>query len=159
VANSGLYDVRWYDETGTLVVRMQRSDVSEGPELTRRQRAQVEKYLDDMPRITRAPAPFGMPDKQAPLASLQFDDAGRLWVERAVRPGEDRLADVYRRDGVLVAQVEWPWRVAAIVLRPDLMIGAARGDLDVPQVVRLRLQPPARGRSSSTRLMRQTHRL
>ncbi|MBI4519464.1 MAG: hypothetical protein HY701_01390 [Gemmatimonadetes bacterium] len=143
-AISRSYAVTWYDADGEVVTVL-RDERARSPALTAEQRREADRQIhEEASRVGMLAMELGplMPFRHQVLAALFFDRAGRLWVERHVRPGEDRRADVYNRDGALAFRATWPADVdlsrygwiaenAALGVRPDTI-------QDTERVVRLR---------------------
>lgn len=118
-----------------------------GPALSEAERGQARERLDeltDWAGVSPGDLPFGIPDRKPPLRALAFDTAGRLWVERSVPEGSDRVADVYSTELELAARHRWPSEVA---LGPESwlgvreLVGVSRDTLAVERVVRVRFTP------------------
>jgi hypothetical protein len=141
-AISSAYRVRWYAADGTVLRTIEGSD-ARGPALTPEQRVRADSALSADEQRFGTSMPFGVPERAQPLADLHFDEAGRLWVQLTVQPGEPRQAHVYDDAGRHVETVEWPAGVdlfAGSTVRSDMLVGVTRDDLDVPYVTRLRLR-------------------
>lgn len=140
-AISSDYQVRWYAADGEVLRTIERPG-ARGPALTPQQRARADSTISADERRFSTSMPFGVPDRAQPLADLRFDEAGRLWVQLTVQPGEPRRAHVYDESGRHVETVEWPAGVDLFVgaVRSDMLVGVTRDDLDVPYVTRLRLR-------------------
>ena len=118
-----------------------------GPALSEAEREQARERLDeltDWAGVSSGDLPFGVPERKPPLRALAFDTAGRLWVERSVPDGSDRVADVYSTNLELEARHRWSSRVP---LGPESwlgtreLIGVSRDTLGVERVVRIRFTP------------------
>jgi hypothetical protein len=113
--------------------------------LTPDQRLEAERILsEDARRLGISILELGplLTFRNQVLAGLFFDRAGRLWVEKTVQPDDDRIAEVYARDGTLAFMASWPSEVdlaeygwiddeVAIGTRPD-------PEQDTEQVARIR---------------------
>lgn len=107
------------------------------------ERASIEETLQRMAGATDVPVrelERKVPDVKNPLRGLFFDQADRLWVQRAVPAGAPNEADVYAPDGTLVQVVRWPSDIALAQghLTEDTLHGIRSGADAFPQVVRLR---------------------
>lgn len=123
--------------------------------------AWIKKYQG---RFMTAELP-GIPDVKAAYKRLLVGEEGRIWVPRympAVKgepvqpsipsgiPGADEypaiswhepnVMDVFRPDGTYLGAVRLPPHFNAMVIRGDLIWGVRRDDMDIPYVVRLRVQ-------------------
>jgi len=138
---SSSYEVRWYASDGSLLHTIARP-ATVGPQLTPEQRARADSLIAANARVAGASMPFDTPQRHPPIAALHFDEAGRLWVQRTTLPGEPRQVDIYARDGALVERVEFPpgLDLSYGVLRPDVLVGVMRDELDVEYVVRLEVR-------------------
>lgn len=143
-AVSSAYRVAWYAEDGALLRVIEKPDVV-GPALTEDERARAEE------RVIREAERFNLsasersrvPDRKQPLASLFFDEAGRLWVQRSTRADEGNRADVYGADGALAFTAEWPADVELDLpgrIDEDVALGVAVDSLGVQRVVRMPLR-------------------
>ncbi|MGH7502502.1 MAG: hypothetical protein ACREL7_12185 [Longimicrobiales bacterium] len=135
-ANSRRYVVQWYDSAGA-VPREIRDDDVRAPALTQDERAEAERQIGSEARRVGVPAielAALLPFRHTVLASLFFDESGRLWVERTASPGEPRRADVYQSDGTRAFVATWPADVdlsqsgwitndAALGIRSDTIAG------------------------------------
>ena len=115
----------------------------EGPPLSPREmeraRERLQTYLErgggklsDYPEV---------PFKKPPLAGLNFDVTGRLWVELSVEEGQDRRADLYDFRGDLVERRVWPSRVSLRFpawLGSETVLGITTDSLGVQRVARVR---------------------
>src|SRR2546430_2611554 len=139
-ALSSSYAVTWRDQAGNVIYKL--SQNSEGPRLSRAEKAGATKLLKEQDVRAGRKLPFRVPDRKPPLRSLFFDSNGRLWVERNSPAGMDRVADVYER-GRLVSVAAWPADVRLDVgsVQPAFALGVHRDDLDVEHVVRLVFRP------------------
>jgi hypothetical protein len=108
-AMNSTYSVRWIDAQGNLLAQIEQQ--VKPIALSAQERAVMEAQIANaaagagVPRdsIKRQP-----PSIKLPLTRLAFDHDGRLWVFRAVAPGQPQQADVYDRTGTLWAVVQWP---------------------------------------------------
>jgi hypothetical protein len=105
--------VAWYD-SADAVPREIRAENVRSPLLTDDQKAQAERHIGREARrvgLVAAELAGLMPFRNQVLASLFFDQSGRLWVERTMSPGQPRQADVYEKDGRRVFTASWPAEV------------------------------------------------
>ena len=121
-AGSGAYVIHWFDERG----RRQRTihQAWNGAELDTVERRDSEKQLMDIARAANVRVdslPFRTPRRSPPVVSIAFDLDGRLWVEKSVPRGANRLSDVYMPNGKYWRTVKWP------PLKNIVFLGAARG--------------------------------
>jgi hypothetical protein len=113
IANSAVYAVNLLG-TGGRPRRVIARDVGSGPALSERERSSANRTLDGVASrngISRGSLPFDVPDGKPVLASLGFDQDGRLWVRRSTAEGAENVADLYGRDGAFLAEVRWPANV------------------------------------------------
>ncbi len=165
VALNDQYRIELWNGEGALervIVRdVTASPVSESDKTTLKQR------MGEMMAEQGAPPPA----VQMMTANMQFGDRfpvlnqlmrgpdGTLWVQR-VRPASEMdfsgsgLAaldmgaqswDVYDDQGRLLGAVTFPERFTVLRVRDNVIYGVQRDDLDVPYVVRLRIQQPGVG--------------
>lgn len=136
------YAVRWFNPDGGLEGVISRPGEL-GPRLTSAQRTRADSMIDADARRAGRAMPFRAPDRHPVLSALYFDQAGRLWVQRTALPGEPREVDVYDAEGVLVERILYPpgLELSYGVISEAGMVGVVRNELDVPFVVRMRLEP------------------
>jgi hypothetical protein len=140
-ANSRRYEVTWLD--GDLKVARTLRVNFEPPLLSARERAASRDSVARFNEVLKANVDLrsiNFPTRKPAIASLTFDLAGRLWVERSVADGQPREADVYDSRGMLIARASWPTDVSLRfgTIRGPLAIGIRTDESDVPSVVRLR---------------------
>lgn len=90
--------------------------------------------LDRQPRV---------PDSKPALETFYVDSEGFLWVEPSRPVGQPQRFDVFDAEGRFLGMVEPATEIAKYplpVFRGDAMYGVVRDTLDVPYVVRLRIQ-------------------
>lgn len=84
-----------------------------------------------------------VPQQKPPIEHFDFDASGRLWVRIASQDSLVRF-DVFEPEGKLVATVTsshaWSTYETQLVLRDDAVYGIVRDELDVPYVVRARIE-------------------
>lgn len=88
--------------------------------------------------------PSRLPAKKPPARGFFFDDVRHVWVERTASEAENlrRVFDVFDPDGRFLGTVQLPfplWMSAPIV-RDGRMYAVTRDELDVPYVVRARIE-------------------
>jgi hypothetical protein len=137
------YDVEWFGPDGRRL-RTIRLPV-EGPPVSDGERQRAQAYVDDYVKRAGAGAPSvpGVPRLKAPVSRIAFDSDGNLWVERSVRDGDSRAADVYGRDGRLLTAVRWPPDVDLlsrflVAATSTHVLGVATDSLGTQRVVRLK---------------------
>ena len=110
------------------------------PALSAAERERAQRDVNRMREVSGGKAAYDVPARKQPLRAIQFDVAGRLWVERAVADGAEREADVYDKSGKLVELRRWPANVSFAngYLGTDVAVGVRTDSLGVPQVVRVR---------------------
>ena len=116
-----------------------------GPPLSAEEREYAQSQRERNMRRGNLDAPaFEIPDTKGPLADLFFDQAGRLWVEKAAAFGAETVeADVYEGT-TLVARYRWPRRVdpGAVPWATETAIyGTTTDELGVPRAARVRFSP------------------
>ena len=117
-----------------------RNDAAARPSLSATERMRAQQDVKRMSDFSGGRAAFDVPERKQPVRSIQFDTAGRLWVERSVADGAEREADVYDQSGKLVEMRRWPANVSFAngFLGTDIAVGVRTDSLGVPQVVRVR---------------------
>lgn len=137
------YDVEWFSGDGRRLRTIRRS--AQGPLLSGAERERGQKSIDEFITSARVPASSipGLPGRKSPVLALAFDSDGSLWVERSVRDGEPREADVYDREGRLLTAVRWSREVDLLGLQlvatsGSHALGVASDSVGVQRVVRLR---------------------
>lgn len=137
------YDIEWFGPDGRTLRTLRRA--VEGPPVSNAERQRAQAYVDDYVKRAGAGAPSvpGVPRLKAPVSRIAFDADGNLWVERSVREGAPREADVYSRDGRLFAAIQWPADVDLLsrFLVPTVgthVLGVATDSLGTHRVVRMK---------------------
>ncbi|HEY4647154.1 MAG TPA: 6-bladed beta-propeller [Steroidobacteraceae bacterium] len=137
------YDVEWFSWDARRLRAIRQS--AEGPPLSDAERERGQKSIDEFLARARVPASSipGLPRRKTPVLRIAFDSDGNLWVERSVRDGEPREADVYDREGRRLAAVRWPREVdllgrQLVATSGSHVLGVASDSLGVQRVVRLR---------------------
>jgi hypothetical protein len=138
--STGAYAFAWMGPRGRL--RVISRTVPPVPLIAADRVSAEERFAAFMKRsqATRREIPFGVPTNKAPLRAVSFDVEGRLWVERSVRTGTARIADVFSRDGTLAGTVTWPANVAIIpggTARGWTAVGIMTDTSEVESVVRI----------------------
>lgn len=125
---------------------MLRRDVV-GPEPTSKERATAEKDFNNAladVNLSRVTAPFKPLARKPPLDALTFSTDGDLWVQRTTAAGAPHEADVYDKNGRMVAVAEWPTGFALMSYRTTIAgrtaLAVAMDSLDVERVVRVRFK-------------------
>jgi len=84
------------------------------------------------------------PTVKPALETFFVDDGGRVWVLPVTAPDDDdRVLDVFDAAGRYLGRVVLPFRLdtyAPPIIRGDTMYAVTRGELDVPFVVRARIE-------------------
>jgi hypothetical protein len=139
LAISSRYAITWHAPDGT-VRHVIRRDGTDRPVLSAAERARAQQDVKRMADVSGGRANFEVPARKQPVRSMQFDAAGRLWIERAVPDGADREADVYDGSGRLAEVRRWPSNISfsGAYLGTDFAVGVRTDSLGVPQVVRVR---------------------
>ena len=122
VASSGRYELHWYDKRGA-VVRVIRRNAARVP-LSEGERRRAKDYVSDVrQRLRAAGSDVKWPEvtTKPPLRDLEFDQEGRLWVQRTTPADSPMESDVFRPDGTLAFTAVWP------TLRGLRFSGASRG--------------------------------
>lgn len=115
-----------------------------GPPLSPEEREYARSRLErDMERGNLDEPAFEIPGRKGPLADIFFDQAGRLWVERAAADGAEMVeADVYE-GATLVARYRWPSRVdprAVPWATETALYGITADELGVERAARVRFE-------------------
>lgn len=90
--------------------------------------------------------PSRLPAHKPPTRGFFFDDERHVWVERT--PGDDeelrRVFDLFDPDGRFLGTVRLPFALwmSVPVVRESRLYAVTRDDLDVPYVVRARIERP-----------------
>jgi hypothetical protein len=139
MAISSRYAVSRHAANGSIrhvIVR----DGTARPTLSAAERERAQRDVTRMREMSGGKATYDVPARKQPLRAIQFDAAGRLWVERAVADGAEREADVYDQSGKLTEQRRWPANVSFAngYLGSEVAVGVRTDSLGVPQVVRVR---------------------
>jgi hypothetical protein len=142
-AISSRYAVSWEDIRGRRRTLIQRE--GEGPLLSEKEKASVDRTIESISKNTRLPRtslPFVVPARKPPLVAIGFDLDGRLWVQRSVVQGQPRVADVYDASGKLLMVAEWPANVSLgmWVVSGTTGIGIATDSVGTQSIVRLRFR-------------------
>lgn len=66
--------------------------------------------------------------------SLEFDDAGRLWVQADRAPPSLTLFDVFGTNGAYLGTVELEALVGTFVIRAGRLAGVVKGDYDIERI-------------------------
>ena len=86
---------------------------------------------------------FEIPERKGPVADIFFDQAGRLWVEKAAADGAEMAeADVYE-GATLVARYRWPRRVdpgSVPWATETALYGITTDELGVERAARVRFE-------------------
>lgn len=135
------YEVRWFDDEGSLMRTVQRPEKS-GPRLTAAQRSIADSMLAMDAQVANEAMPFDVPDRHPPVRGIHFDAQGRLWVRTTALPGEPSLVDVFDHEGALAEQIVLPpdLDLTYAVLRPDRVVAIGRDEFGVEYVVVLRVE-------------------
>jgi sugar lactone lactonase YvrE len=141
MAISSRYAVSLHSPDGAIR-HVIRRDGTARPTLSAAERERAQRDVSRMREVSGGKAAFDVPARKQPLRGIQFDAAGRLWVERAVPDGAEREADVYEQSGRLVELRRWPANVsfANAYLGSDVAVGVQIDSLGVPKVVRVRFR-------------------
>jgi hypothetical protein len=90
-----------------------------------------------------------IPATKPAFEEFVLDDAGYLWVQRVAAPELDgRLFDVFDPEGRYLGEVRSPFRVQfypAPIFRDGYLYAVTEDELEVPFVVRARIERPERG--------------
>ena len=137
------YDIEWFSSEGRRLRAIRQS--ATGPLLSDAERARREKTIDEFLATARVAASSipGLPSRKTPVSRIAFDPEGNLWVERSVREGAMREADVFDREGRLLTQVRWPRDVdllgrQLVATSGSYALGVARDSVGTQHVMRLR---------------------
>jgi len=108
-AYSGFYRIDYRAPNGQL--KELGDSKAKGPELTKKEKDEAQKSLEEQAKsagTTVARLPFGVPAHKAPIAGLEFDAGGRLWVRLSVPEGAQQMADVYDSNANVIGRYVWP---------------------------------------------------
>lgn len=90
-----------------------------------------------------------IPATKPAFEEFVIDEAGYLWVQMVSGPGEERrLFDVFDPEGRYLGEVRAPFPIAFFpppIIRGDFMYAVTEDDLEVPFVVRARIERPSGG--------------
>ncbi|MXW56263.1 MAG: hypothetical protein F4Z59_06195 [Gemmatimonadales bacterium] len=116
-----------------------------GPPLSPEERETARSRLErDMERGNLDEPAFEIPERKGPVADIFFDQAGRLWVEKAAAAGAGMVeADVYE-GATLVARYRWPSRVdprSVPWVTETALYGITTDELGVERAARVRFEP------------------
>jgi hypothetical protein len=91
--------------------------------------------------------PSRLPAHKPPARGFFFDDMRHVWVERTASDDEDlrRVFDVFDPDGCYLGPVRLPFALwmSVPVVRDGRIYAVTRDELDVPSVVRARIERPS----------------
>jgi hypothetical protein len=92
----------------------------------------------------RVEGDLGAPDHKPAFQAFLVDPEGHLWVEPSRAPGEPRTLEVFRPDGAYLGRVPIDPGLQLVGVRPffrgDALYAVVNDELDVPQVVRYRIE-------------------
>lgn len=86
-----------------------------------------------------------LPSRKPAFEAFTFDEGGRLWVWPVTDGPEGKALDVFDRDGRYLGRIASPVPISPNprpVMTDDAIVAVTRSDLDVPFVVRLRIERP-----------------
>jgi hypothetical protein len=101
--------LRWYSWQGRLIATVERRFVNRS--LSAEERNEAAKELTRIAKAYGKPVdqlPFGIPDVVPPIAAMDFDTQGRLWVTRTKGRGLPSESEVYGPNGSLLFVARWP---------------------------------------------------
>lgn len=137
------YEIEWIESDGRRLRAIRQATT--GPPLSDAERERGKKAIDEFLATARVPASTipGLPRFKTPVSRIAFDTEGNLWVERSVRQGGMREADVYDREGRLLTPVRWSRNVdllgrQLVPTSGSYVLGIASDSLGTQRVVRLR---------------------
>jgi hypothetical protein len=103
------------------------------PEATRK------RYADILATVT-------YPGTWPAYVDLRFDAAGRLWVRRPAHSADSLIPwDVFDAEGAYLGDVMLPRSLQVRLIEERAVYGVMRDELDVPSVVRYRIERPGPG--------------
>lgn len=88
-----------------------------------------------------------LPDVKPAATSFFLDDEGDIWVERVTEPGSDGSSfDVFDPRGRFLGNVRTPFALSGPepIIRDGTLWGVTRDALEVPYIVRARIEKPQR---------------
>ncbi|MCZ0935481.1 MAG: 6-bladed beta-propeller [Gemmatimonadetes bacterium] len=141
-ASRSLYAVELHAADGSMTEIIGPPDP--GPPLSPEEREYAQSRLErDMERGNLDEPAFEIPERKGPVADIFFDQAGRLWVEKAAADGAEMVeADVYE-GAALVARYRWPSRVdpgAVPWATGTALYGVTTDELGVERAARVRFE-------------------
>jgi hypothetical protein len=81
-----------------------------------------------------------VPDYYAPVSAAIFAEDGSLWLRREARAGDPQLWEVHSTSGNVLGTVTFPEKARVLVIQGNVVWTSETDDLDVPYVVRYRVQ-------------------
>jgi hypothetical protein len=76
-----------------------------------------------------------MPEQFPAYTDLRVDPEGNLWVQRFLRPGDDRnLWTVFAADGAMLGDIEIPTDLEITEIGADYVLGVSTDEMDVERV-------------------------
>ncbi len=132
------YEVTVFDANGRIVRSLKRtvSPVTLSSSEQRKADSTITAQKTDLP--------FGVPSSKPPIEGLVWARTGELWVERSHLDGRPREADVYDRNGRLIAIAEWPASIDLLSGFPSIngttAVAMHSGDEGLESIVRLRFR-------------------
>ncbi|MBL0171242.1 MAG: hypothetical protein IPP90_11010 [Gemmatimonadaceae bacterium] len=132
------YDVTVFGADGRVVRTLKRTIPPVTLSAAERRRA------DSTINAQKTDLPFGVPSAKPPVVGLAWTLGGELWVERSHLDGRPREADVYNKDGALIAIAEWPADIDLLNGFPSIngttVVAVHSGDEGLESIVRLRFR-------------------
>lgn len=133
------YAIEWVRGADTIRIE----STAESPTLTPDEKASGQAQMQrdaELAGISVGAFPYGVPDRKPPLQAINFDETGRLWVLLSRSEGAPQKAEVWGRDGTMVARIEVPGDVR--LTQPTALgerggVAIRRDSLGVESVVRL----------------------
>ena len=143
---SDTYEIRTWNRDGRLLRVLRRSiepAAVSGEDIDRLKAEELEEAQSDNQRreLEKTLAEMPYPDRMAALGRLHVDDDGYLWVQD-YSPWEDEPTKwtIFDEEGRAVGRARLPARLVLHQIGSDFVLGMREGELDVEQVVLLRLE-------------------
>ena len=133
------YEVKIFDDNGTVLRTLTRKVPPVSLSSRERQRA------DSILSANKQDVPFGVPAQKAPIIGIKFSNDGSVWVERAVEDGKMHEADVFDKNGKLIAIAAWPRAIEIVgdyrsVISGTTVTALSTDASEIERIVRLRFR-------------------
>ncbi|MEP6835048.1 MAG: 6-bladed beta-propeller [Gemmatimonas sp.] len=133
------YEVKVFDDNGKFIRTLTRNVPPVA--LSTRER----HVADSLISAIKQSLPFGVPANKPPIVNIKFSSDGGLWVERTVEDGHAREADVFDRNGRLIAIATWPREIEITrdyrsVVAGTSVVALSTDASEIERIVRLRFR-------------------